>query len=372
MRATKKLIMLMSLVLMSGAALWGRAVPARADYYEYSYYNDRSGVWNGGSGYYSEWGGYSEPWYSLDPEKMSEQERKWYFYEIRFYDRAGKVTETSYVRKGDSLTLPGMGSTKNYTFMGWDTAAKKTVDPQYVARQTITPDNDMNIYSVWFPKAQEENLKKNQMLPVRKSLYKEAVFVGDSRMMRTRLRMEKIFGKDFQKDFRIRFVAIGGQTLSKFKNASDIYSEKALLKLLKADNEKKGKPIAVIFCLGVNDLHRVSDADRVVSRYLTYLARLKNKLAAYNVRLFFMSTNPVSSFSCSFLYEDGLQDFNEGMKAGLPEGYVYINTYKWLMKTGFAFDSGKFEDSNIDDGRHYSTNTYKRILNYAVRFINRG
>ena len=373
MKTRKNLIKVLHLLLLTGIWLSVRPAPVLADYYGYGdYYSDYYTDLYGSSDSYYDWDKYHDPWYTMDPEKMSEQERKWYFHEIRFYDRSGKVTETSYVRKGSTLKLPSMASTKKYTFMGWDTARKQTVDPEFIARQTITPEGDMEIYSVWFPKAQEANLKKKQLVPVKRSLYKEAILVGDSRMMRTRLRMETLYGKSFQEDFRVRFIAIGAQTLSKFQNQSDAYSEKALLKLLKADNEKKGKPIAVIFCLGVNDLHRVSNADSVVSRYITYLERLKKKTSAYNVRLFFMSTNPVSSGTCSFLYEDGIQAFNEGMKAGLPEGYSYINTYKWLMKTGYTFDSGKSADSSIDDGRHYSTRTYKRILNYALRFINRG
>lgn len=374
MKFRKNLKRMLSMLILTGILLSGWSETVLADYYDYGDYYDYNyqGELTGEPGSYYDWGRYPSPWYSMDPEKMSEQERKWYFYEIRFYDRSGNLSETSYVRKGSTLKLPVMASTRKYTFMGWDTARKKTADPQYIARQTITPEGDMDIYSVWFPKAKETDLKKKQLVAVKKSLYKEAVIVGDSRMMRTRIRMETLYGKSFQEDFRVKFVAIGGQTLANFRTKTDAYSEKALLKILKADNERKGKPIAVIFCLGVNDLHRVSNADSVVSRYLTYLERLKKKLSVYNVRLFFMSTNPVSSGSCSFLYEDGIQSFNEGMKAGLPEGYAFINTYKWLLKTGYSFDSGKSADSSIDDGRHYSTRTYKRILNYALRFINRG
>ena len=353
------------LLLAAGAALSAQAAPTAADdfgsYYSYG--------WEGGGQSQYDW----YPWEWMDPGKMSEWERSRYYYEIHLYDRKGALVDTNYILKGSELQLPSLASTKGYTFMGWDTEKNKSVDPRYEARQTITPSDNMELYSVWFRRSTEENLKKNAIMQVKKSLYKEAIFVGDSRMMRTRIRLNSLYGAGkYEKNLRIRFVAVGAQTLNNFRTAGDAYSEKALLRMVKADNEKKGKPIAVVFCLGVNDLHRVTNASGVVSKYISYLNRLKKKLEAYNVRLFFMSTNPVNGGLCSFIYEDGIRAFNEGMAASLPEGYAFINSYKWLMKTGFSTNAGKQEDTGEDDGIHYSTATYKRILNYAIRFINRG
>ena len=72
--------------------------------------------------------------------------------------------------------------------------------------------------------------------------------------------------------------------------------------------------------------------------------------------------------------EAAVRSFNNVIRSGLCGGssplYTYIDTYSYLMKTGYGTDRNREGwDEGIDDGLHYTTKTYKRIYKYCLNMI---
>jgi len=57
-----------------------------------------------------------------------------------------------------------------------------------------------------------------------------------------------------------------------------------------------------------------------------------------------------------------VRDFNYLVMKGLEGTYTYIDTNRWLLRTGFGTDEGASRDTGVDDGLHYTEKTYKRIF----------
>lgn len=88
-----------------------------------------------------------------------------------------------------------------------------------------------------------------------------------------------------------------------------------------------------------------------------------------------MSVNPVNSkmnekTNHTVRKEADVRQFNSYIKSGLAQDYTFIDTYSWLMQTGYSTDSNGYGiDTGVDDGLHYSTRTYKRIYHYCLDFL---
>lgn len=281
----------------------------------------------------------------------------------------GTVYKTVKVGKGDYLSLPAVESAPGYTFMGWSSQPRQNVMKEstgyYEAGEKIRINGNTRLYAVAFNRSSEANLTE---LDMRESngwnlKYKQVIFVGDSRTERMKETLNKEFGADSLLLRNVHFVAGTGMGVNWLK--SDGYTE--LMKIIN-QNYSVQKPTAVIFNLGINDLASLPE-------YLSYMKELAGALSAKNCKLFYMSVNPVNSkmnakTGHAVRNEADVRQFNSYIKSNLGQIYTFIDTYSWLMQTGYSTDENPYGvDNNIDDGLHYSTRTYKRIYHYCLDFL---
>lgn len=131
------------------------------------------------------------------------------------------------------------------------------------------------------------------------------------------------------------------------------------------------KPTAVIFNLGINDYGSISS-------YISYMQELGSELKAKGCKLYYMSLNPVNNKLIQASGkpsrpEASIRNFNASIKSSLCTGgmYTYIDTYSYLMRTGYGTDASTTGvDIGIDDGLHYTSKTYKRIYQYCMQTLN--
>ena len=218
-----------------------------------------------------------------------------------------------------------------------------------------------------YPLSKEQDLTKITALNTTK--YTKAIFVGDSRIARTYRALKSQKGLAPAK---VEFVAASNYNLQQYR----MYLESKLIASVKKSNKPKGSPIAVVFAMGVNDLKHLdgrSEARAVAGTYASYLKKLAKKLKKYNVSLFFMSVNPVNSSqileykrkcgaSTALRYEYNIRAFNEEMQELLPSPWKYMDMYTWLLKNGYS----------MVDGLHYTPKSCKRILNIAIKLLNKA
>lgn len=194
------------------------------------------------------------------------------------------------------------------------------------------------------------------------------VFVGDSRTHAMGLTMNSEFDRRTMKN--AEFVAKSGADLNWFRKTG----YRQLMKVVNAN--KSGKPLAIVFNFGVNDLkHGVGDVsfdvDGQAKRYIRYFTQIAAQLKAKNCQLYYMSVNPINS---SMLPKKGNRTeseifrFNWLLKRGLAADYKYIDTNTYLLKNGYT--TGRISTDEVDDGIHYQRRTYKRIYSYCIRKIN--
>ncbi len=110
------------------------------------------------------------------------------------------------------------------------------------------------------------------------------------------------------------------------------------------------KGSAVIILLGVNDLTYVS-----ASSYASYINYLYNAYGDKGVYFYFVSVNPTTG-AYSYLDSD-IKKFNNEIKQSLNSNIKYIDTYNYLVKSGYS----------SSDGLHYDADTYKKIYNYIIK-----
>lgn len=287
---------------------------------------------------------------------------------ICFYDEQGmEYTDLrKTVRKNTAVSLPGIKNSKEKSFLGWSKVPGKATGPDYKEGTIIKAGKNVNLYAVMFDRSMEKNITYKNIQKVNTRKYSKVIFVGDSRTNSMRLALEQELRKKQLKN--TGFVAKNGVGLKWFKN----YGYRQLVKEI---GSVKGKPVAIVFNLGVNDLkHSGSevnfDASKVAKTYVTYLKELAGKLQGKNCRLFYMSVNPINE---SMLYKKGsrresdIELFNRILQKKLKGKYIYIDTNTWLYENGFS--TGRLE-SDIDDGVHYMAKTYKRIYNYCLKKVN--
>lgn len=110
------------------------------------------------------------------------------------------------------------------------------------------------------------------------------------------------------------------------------------------------KGSAVIILLGVNDLTYVS-----ASSYASYINYLYNSYGDKGVYFYFVSVNPTTG-NYSYLDSD-IKKFNNEIKQSLNSNIKYIDTYNYLVTSGYS----------SSDGLHYNNDTYKKIYNYIIK-----
>lgn len=162
------------------------------------------------------------------------------------------------------------------------------------------------------------------------------IFVGDSRTEG----MRDAIGEDDKK----KFICKVGEGLAWLKNTA--------YKQLKEMCDKY-PDYYVVFNFGINDL----GVDNYISYYKNTIEKnIKNKIIH-------MSVNPIDQAKAkSAGYTDITNDLIKSFNIKYKEyaGNSYLNTFNYLLKEGF----------NASDGIHYDNNTYKKLYNKVVDFIN--
>ena len=162
------------------------------------------------------------------------------------------------------------------------------------------------------------------------------IFVGDSRTEG----MRDAIGEDDKK----KFICKVGEGLVWLKNTA--------YKQLKEMCDKY-PDYYVVFNFGINDL----GVDNYISYYKNTIEKnIKNKIIH-------MSVNPIDQAKAkSAGYTDITNDLIKSFNIKYKEyaGNSYLNTFNYLLKEGF----------NASDGIHYDNNTYKKLYNKVVDFIN--
>ena len=276
---------------------------------------------------------------------------------VSFYRKNGTLYKTAEVERDGYVTLPGMKNSSAYTFMGWSDKPGQSKAPKYEAGQRIRINGSKKLYAVMFKRSKEPDLKKNQLEQVNLSKYRKVIFVGDSRTCGMEKTLELELGK---LPTGVSMVARGGQGLYWLQQ---IGVQKLFAQVRCSSTEKR--PAAVVFNLGVNDLS-------YCNAYITYMNNLAVQLKARGCKLFYMSVNPMNNAMRKSEYksEEKIRAFNKRMKAGLFSSFTYIDTYHYLMRTGYSTLGGVGKPVRYDDGLHYNTTTYKRIYNQCMKKIN--
>lgn len=282
--------------------------------------------------------------------------------------KAGKLWKTIEVEKNSYYTLPGAKNKNGYTMMGWSKKKNQSKNPQYEVGEKIKITGNIKLYSVLYIRSKETDYTSLQLDGISKDLlskYKRVVFVGDSRTVRTEKTL-KMSGYS-PAAYNISFIASTGQGLSWLKETG--YQQ--LLSKVGNSTSKLGKPTAVIFNLGVNDLSNVSE-------YVQYMKSIAPELEKRGCKLYYMSVNPVNNVMVKTSDkksrpEATIRSFNSKIKSqlcGKYGAYTYLNSYDYLMKYGYGTDAGKEGyDIGADDGLHYTTKTTKRIFRYCINSI---
>lgn len=287
-------------------------------------------------------------------------------YTINLYDMDGKLYKKKNVKEGGTYKLPSLANNSRFTFMGWSLKPYQTLPCAYFeAEEKIDVHKDLSLYPVMYKRKAEEDLSKSD-IPKLKN-YSNLILVGDSRTARTE---ETLVGEKFNLKARgISFVAKSGEALSWLK-------KEGMKKVLKLLSQKKGKT-AIVFNLGVNSL---SESASVADAYIKYMNKMAPILKEYNVDLFYMSVNPLNSKQYEAYaekrqsdyrekHESVVREFNQRIKSGLGKTYTYIDSYSYLMKYGYV-TTHDHTNTRIDDGLHYTSQTYKKILSYVIKKLN--
>ena len=110
--------------------------------------------------------------------------------------------------------------------------------------------------------------------------------------------------------------------------------------------------------------------------YGEYYQEIAGSLQKKNCKLFFMSVNPVNSKTIEYekrnaiRKEEVIRRFNSILSSSLNTTYQYIDTYTYLMNSGYGTNlGGAGEDVAIDDGLHFTTKTYKRIFKFCLDYL---
>lgn len=285
---------------------------------------------------------------------------------ITLHYNTGAVYKILYIGEGNKFSLPGMTTSPPYTMMGWSTSPNQTVSPQYEVGEVIQVTQSMHLYAVTFNRNNEEEITADTLAQVDLRRYKQVIFVGDSRTHRMENTLSLQFGAQLTQG--VTFISQEGGGL-------EWLQESGYTQIMQAVGEGSvsilDKPTAIIFNLGVNDLASVSS-------YVSYMKQMGSELKAKGCKLYYMSVNPVNNKLIQISgkpprSESSVRNFNTSIKSQLCTSglYTYIDTYSYLMKTGYGTDASTTgADIGIDDGLHYTSKTYKRIYQQCIKTLN--
>ena len=108
---------------------------------------------------------------------------------------------------------------------------------------------------------------------------------------------------------------------------------------------KIGKGTKVVIMMGVNDLYQPE-------AYITYINSKANEWANKGAKTYFVSVNPVDGTYSNLTSK--IVSFNSKLKSNLNSNVRYIDTYNYLVSSGFS----------TSDGLHYKSETSRKIYNY--------
>lgn len=285
---------------------------------------------------------------------------------VTLHYSSGAVYKVLAIGEGNKLSLPGMTTSPPYTMMGWSTTPNQTVSPQYEVGEVIQVNQSMHLYAVTFNRNNEEDITADSLAQADLRRYKQVIFVGDSRTHRMENTLNAQFGTQLTQG--VTFISQEGGGL-------EWLQESGYTQIMQAVGEGStsilDKSTAIIFNLGVNDLASVSS-------YISYMKQLGSELKAKGCKLYYMSVNPVNNKLIQASGkpsrpESSVRSFNASIKSQLCSSglYTYIDTYSYLMKTGYGTDASTTGiDIGIDDGLHYTSKTYKRIYQYCMKTLN--
>lgn len=248
---------------------------------------------------------------------------------------------------GTTAVLPSMKSPSGYSFLGWSTSKNKSSYPEYQMGQKITVTKGMKLYSVLMKTPMAEISDENLLVS---SNYDTVYFIGDSRTVHLKSAVKNALGENGDK---LQFYCQSGQGIN--------WLEEHQADILNDIKSLSGKT-AVVFNLGVNSLTLGVDENAMAQRYAAVMNSMAKSLKKNNCTMYFMSVNPANPKDCTNssyqrLPED-IKYFNYLMKNALDD-YTYIDTYNYLIKTGFE----------LKDGLHYTTATYRKIYNKVITTI---
>ena len=109
---------------------------------------------------------------------------------------------------------------------------------------------------------------------------------------------------------------------------------------------KIGKGTKVVIMMGVNDLYQPE-------AYITYINSKANEWANKGAKTYFVSVNPVDGTYSNLTSK--IVSFNSKLKSNLNSNVRYIDTYNYLVSSGFS----------TSDGLHYKSETSRKIYNYV-------
>lgn len=108
---------------------------------------------------------------------------------------------------------------------------------------------------------------------------------------------------------------------------------------------KIGNGTKIVIMMGVNDLYQPE-------AYISYINQKASTWASKGAITYFVSVNPVDGSYSSLTSK--IVSFNNKLKNGLNSNVRYIDTYNYLVSSGF----------NTSDGLHYKSDTSRKIYNY--------
>lgn len=108
---------------------------------------------------------------------------------------------------------------------------------------------------------------------------------------------------------------------------------------------KIGNGTKIVIMMGVNDLYQPE-------AYISYINQKASTWASKGSKTYFVSVNPVDGSYSNLTSK--IVSFNNKLKNGLNSNVRYIDTYNYLVSSGF----------NTSDGLHYKSDTSRKIYNY--------
>ena len=274
--------------------------------------------------------------------------------DVRLYKCDGSYWKTIKNTNGRAV-FPAVDSKTSNMVLGWSkTRGKHTLSASDYKAGARIPSKNGKYYMVLF----KASMDHAPSVITRPTKFDRVYMVGDSRTVDTKRALKSSIPSN------VTFIAQGGQGLAWFKREGYPSLIRSVSK--RPRSERK----AVIINLGVNDLNNSK-------AYVTYMRKVSAALKKYNCKMYYLSVNPVNSTMIKarrkkFRSEASIAAFNkviyEQLCSGKNRSFTYINTCTRLQKYGWS--SNRY-NSGIHDGLHYSDQTYLRIFNYCMKYLNR-